>query len=1175
MKGKNGVIKGVLCVLMLAVAIFLISCQGVMPYCTVTFMNGEETVSTQTVLNGGRVQLPQVELPDGYEASWLLPDGTAFDPSGAVIGNTVLTLSEKPIEYKVIYELGGGVAPEGNPDTVTVVSESFTLLPATRDGAAFEGWVDKDGNTVSTLDASSIDFEATERVVTLTARWRVTKFSVTYDPAGGSLPDNPDTYTVDDTAVTLKPSELRGYTFLGWFTSDGERVESFGGQVGELALTARWEITDFSIVYDVGKNADNTVNPQKFTFLDTVTVVAPTRYGYEFVGWLAEGENEPVEEYIIPADTVSDVHLTAVWEAHSAVLTVMLGSEQYARFETEFGAVFTLSDLAEQRNGYALTAFFDPVRGEPVTLPYEVDGYAVTVYLFYTPIEYTVTLDYGDGNLENYRVFNVESETFALPMPTREGFTFRGWSDGSVVYTNIPVGSYGNKELSAVWERNYYTLVFDTMGGSPIEPVQIEYGAKIVFSVTTRRDGMVFGGWYEDSEYEKPFVGGTMPAETVTLFARWFQNASYDVNYSSDPAGVPLSGSCLPGSRIMDGTSVTLSAPEYYDGRLFVEWVVNGVSYGKSQDISIQIDGKAVNAVARYKVVHGYEFDISSTDKISISTFSSSAYLDGYGITGKHQTLKSGALTVDGAFLRALGVGLKVFALTENGSVSFVYVNITDSAPRPTVKVDFDSAFPNVILSCDIPAGREFVYSVNGSAPKPFGGSVEISGIDRSRANTFTVSPVGGGESYSKTVAAINAKYAEFYNGSFIYGGRTYDLVINSEDELYAIIEYICYVLSVTDAQYDAGSGRNFASLTFIIGEDYAAEFNADKARAYARVFDGISIPYAPAYTTSAFGESSPKGKVTVYFGELNTKPTDQEKTVLEDKFGILEDSDRPADFNSFYIDKLVRTQLIRSLYELEALPYGVRPVFDGSAGSQRAKQVYDKAREILRTCVSDGMTDHEKAAAIYGYMALNVSYDYKLAGLTDEIGKYRGFTSYGALIDGIAVCDGYASAYRIMCLIEGIECVEILGTSNGVGHAWNKVRIDGIWYGVDSTWSRVSGTDWITLRYLLINEAQLIGGGHAENEIGGEYESYTTFVASSESDYYDMDGRVIRDVSDIKALVNSAAAEGVTVLELKNLSGKTVDQLFRGFQTSDFNVENLSYTAVNGTDTVYILLEL
>jgi len=1180
MRRKNGIISGVIVIFTLAVAIFLISCSGVIPYCTVTFVNGDETVHTETVLNGGRVSFPEIEMPLGYEAEWLCEDGTVFSEADTVTGNLRLTLSQKPIEYTVTYQLGGGIAPDGNPEKLTVENEAFTLLPATREGAAFEGWQDADGNSVTVLNSDCIPTDGGSREIILTAKWRVTTFTVTYDSVGGSLPDNPDTYTVDDSNVFLLPSELRGYTFLGWFNGAGEKVLSFAGQVGELHLTARWEITRFPIVYNVGKNTDNTVNPTEFTFLDSVEIHAPSRYGFDFVGWLVGDALEPVASYVIPTDTAEPVRLTAVWSAHSARLTVMNGSEIYAEIDTEFGESFSLDELSERRDGYAVTVFFDYQRNEPVTLPYEIDGYSVELFVFYTPIEYLVTLDYGDGNAVNYRVFTVEDAGFTLPAPEREGFTFKGWSDGADSYSEITAGSFGNKELTAVWKRNSYPLIFDTMGGTPVSSIQIEYGAKITFNVNTTKQDMVFGGWYMDEGYESPFIGGTMPAERVTLYARWFQNASYAVNYQSTPAGVPLSGSCISGAAIMDGKEATLNAPEYYNGMLFTEWTVNGVSCGKNREISVLVDGGEINAVAHYRAVHGYDYDISASGDLVIPTFASDAYLDGHRIMSEHQTLKGGALTVREDYLDSLGIGLRVFAFTENGSVSFVYINITDSAARPSVKVDFDSEFPNAVLTCDIPEGQEFVYSVNGGTPKAFSGRAVISGINRSRDNVFTVSPVGGGESYTKTVKAINSKYAEYYNGSFNYGGRTYDLVVNSEEELTALIEYICFVMVVTDAEYDSENESYAVALTYIIGEDYAEEFNADKALAYGRIFERISIPYSPAYSTSSFGESSPKGKVTVWFNELNTVLSGQNKIELPDNFGALNDSDRPENFDGFYIDSLETTQLVRSIYELEALPFGVRPLFDSSEGSQLAKRVYDAARQALRKHVSDGMSDYEKAAAIYGYLGLNVTYDKALAQLGGATGKYRGFTSYGALIDGVAVCDGYASAYRIMCLIEGIPCLEIIGTSNGVGHAWNKILIDGAWYGVDSTWSRVNN-EKITFRYLLINEAQLIEGGHRENHIIPTVdnpvpnEEYIDVVASSDKDFYSISGRVITQAADIKVLVDNAVKNGVTVLELRNLSGSSIGELFKGYKLSDFDVEGLSYAAEQGTDIVYIMLEL
>ncbi len=50
--------------------------------------------------------------------------------------------------------------------------------------------------------------------------------------------------------------------------------------------------------------------------------------------------------------------------------------------------------------------------------------------------------------------------------------------------------------------------------------------------------------------------------------------------------------------------------------------------------------------------------------------------------------------------------------------------------------------------------------------------------------------------------------------------------------------------------------------------------------------------------------------------------------------------------------------------------------------------------------------------------------------------------TAYGALVDGSAVCDGYATAFKMLLNKAGIDSEVVSGLGNGGGHAWNVVRI-------------------------------------------------------------------------------------------------------------------------------------
>ena len=107
----------------------------------------------------------------------------------------------------------------------------------------------------------------------------------------------------------------------------------------------------------------------------------------------------------------------------------------------------------------------------------------------------------------------------------------------------------------------------------------------------------------------------------------------------------------------------------------------------------------------------------------------------------------------------------------------------------------------------------------------------------------------------------------------------------------------------------------------------------------------------------------------------------------------------------------------------------------------------YDKALdEAVSACIRDGMTDLEKTASIYSWLA-------------DTIVRTTGRdTAYEALVDKRADCFGIAAAFRAIAQKAGLECVLVRGTYASKEHAWNAVKIGETWYYVDA--SRADG-DW------------------------------------------------------------------------------------------------------------------
>ena len=96
-----------------------------------------------------------------------------------------------------------------------------------------------------------------------------------------------------------------------------------------------------------------------------------------------------------------------------------------------------------------------------------------------------------------------------------------------------------------------------------------------------------------------------------------------------------------------------------------------------------------------------------------------------------------------------------------------------------------------------------------------------------------------------------------------------------------------------------------------------------------------------------------------------------------------------------------------------------------------------------------DGKSDYEKVAAIYKYICDNVEYDY--AGLADTSNLLK-YSAYAALINKSAVCQGYAVLFYRMALTAGVDARIISGTLDGEPHAWNIVKLDGVYYALDCT---------------------------------------------------------------------------------------------------------------------------
>ena len=103
----------------------------------------------------------------------------------------------------------------------------------------------------------------------------------------------------------------------------------------------------------------------------------------------------------------------------------------------------------------------------------------------------------------------------------------------------------------------------------------------------------------------------------------------------------------------------------------------------------------------------------------------------------------------------------------------------------------------------------------------------------------------------------------------------------------------------------------------------------------------------------------------------------------------------------------------------------------------------------LMNNLALDDLAEYEQIRTIYDYICENVVYDN--VNLENDGYKLK-YTPYAALINGTAVCQGYATLFYRMALETGLDARVITGDAGGP-HAWNIVEFDNQYYNLDSTW--------------------------------------------------------------------------------------------------------------------------
>lgn len=474
------------------------------------------------------------------------PMGKSFTLKAGTIGDKVYSASWEAIKYTITYNgLEGATNHQSNVNEYYITDTPITLYAPSKPHFDFGGWKTANNETVTSIA------KGTTGNITLTATWAEKTYSIKYENLLNATFENgetnPTSYKITTKNLSLYNPARVGYDFTGWtseqLTYDSNtklftiKQESYGK---EIVIEANWEAISYDITYELGTNGvNNGNNPNSYTIESSFTLQSPTRSGYTFVRWEKDGNAVTG----ISTGNIGEVTFTAIWTANPYNIEYVLnGGTKAENTPTIYTPDENTSIPNPTKDGYEFEGWTvkDSLGNEIA----ELTGKDITIHkdsisgdLSFTanwsqPINYSISYTLNGGEVSgNPTTYTVETATFELKMPTKEGFEFIGWtgSNGETANKEVSIeqGSTGNRSYTAHFEPTNYSITYNLNGGtnnsSNPESYTIEDGDITLLAPT--RTGYTFLGWTGSN--------GTTPTIDVKIHSGSTGNKEYTANWEA------------------------------------------------------------------------------------------------------------------------------------------------------------------------------------------------------------------------------------------------------------------------------------------------------------------------------------------------------------------------------------------------------------------------------------------------------------------------------------------------------------------------------------------------------------------------------------------------------------------------------------------------------------------
>ena len=434
---------------------------------TLTYSIDGEEYKSYDIEYGASLTLEEEPTKEGYTFSgWSEIPETMPAKDVTIIGSFTINKYKlaylvDSVEYKTIeVEYGVSVTPEEEP---------------TKEGHTFSGW-------------SEIPETMPAKDVTISGSFTINKYTLTYSIEGEEY----KSYDIEYGASVTPEEEptKEGYTFSGWSKLPATMPAK------DVTIIGSFTINKYTLTYLVDSVEYKTIEVE---YGASVTPEEePTKEGYTFSGWSELPATMPAK----------DVTITGSFTINKYTLTYSIDGEEYKSYDIEYGASLTLEE-EPTKEGYTFSGWSEI----PETMPAK----DVTISGSFTINKYTLTYSV-DG--EEYKSFEVEYGASVTPEeePTKEGYTFSGWSEIPETMPEYDVTITGSFTI------NKYTLTY-LVDSVEYKTIKVEYGASVTPEEEPTKEGYTFSGWSEIPE--------TMPAKDVTISGSFTIN-KYTLTYMID-----------------------------------------------------------------------------------------------------------------------------------------------------------------------------------------------------------------------------------------------------------------------------------------------------------------------------------------------------------------------------------------------------------------------------------------------------------------------------------------------------------------------------------------------------------------------------------------------------------------------------------------------------------------